>query len=188
MRGARTSPRSTPERQDPAPNDGAWAAQRITRAQRDFLADFEDRVVLPVEGFGEVLFCHGSPGSDEEMMTSLTPEPALRRMLAGVEQRLVVCGHTHVQFDRTLDGIRIVNSGSVGMAYEGRRGAFWLALGPDVEFRRTDYDYEQAAERILASDYCAAENLAREIILNPPDPSQVEEFFEKLAAERGERD
>lgn len=176
-----------PDEQDPARKATAWVAQRITRAHRDFLAGFVERVVLPVEGLGEVLFCHGSPGSDEEIMTSLTPERALRRMLAGIEQGLVVCGHTHVQFDRAIDGIRVVNSGSIGMSYQGHRGAYWLALGPDVEFRRSEYDYEGAAERILASDYCGAEDLAHEIILNPPDPHEVEEFFEKAAVERGER-
>lgn len=176
-----------PEEQDPARKAGAWVAQRITRAQRDFLAGFDERVVLTVEGLGEVLFCHGSPESDEEIVTSLTPEPALRRMMSGFAPRLVVGGHTHVQFDRMIDGIRVVNSGSIGMAYEGRPGVFWLALGPDVEFRHTNYDHRKAAEQILASDYWDADALANEIILNPPDPREVEEFFERMAAERGER-
>lgn len=175
-----------PEEQSPARKSGAWNATRLTRAHRDFLAGFDDYVVLPVEGLGEVLVCHGSPRSDEEIMTSLTPDEPLRRMLAGVEQRLVVCGHTHVQFDRSLDSMRIVNAGSVGSAYEGRRGAFWLVLGPDVELRRTDYDYEQAAERIRASDYWDAAGLA-DTILSPPDPHEMEELFEKGAAGRGER-
>jgi diadenosine tetraphosphatase ApaH/serine/threonine PP2A family protein phosphatase len=104
-----------------------------------------------------------------------------------VEQRVVVCGHTHVQFDRTVDRIRLLNAGSVGMAYEGRRGAFWLALGPGVEFRRADYDCERAAEQILASGYWAADNLVSEIILHPPDGRETEAFFERLASERGER-
>jgi predicted phosphodiesterase len=175
-----------PEEQDWGRKAGAWVAQRITRPQRDFLGSFEDRVVLSVAGLGEVLFCHGSPGSDEEIMTSLTPEPALRRMLDGINQRVVVCGHTHVQFDRMIHATRVINAGSVGMAYEGRRGAFWLALGPDAELRRTDYDYEQAARRFVATQVWDAEN-ACEIILKPPDPREAEEFFEKLAAERGER-
>jgi len=172
---------------DAPANDAVWTAQRITRAQRDFLAGFEERVVLEVGGLGEVLFCHGSPGSDGEIMTSLTPEPSLRRLLAGIGQRVVVCGHTHVQFDRTVGGTRIVNAGSVGMAYQGRRGAFWLSLGPGVEHRRSDYDCESAAARILASGYWGAEGLAHEIILRPPGPREVEASFERLAAERGER-
>lgn len=118
-------------------------------------------------------------------MTSLTPEPELRRMLAGIEQRVVVCGHTHVQFDRTVAGFRILNAGSVGTTYQGRRGAYWLTLGPGAELRRTDYAYEQAAARIRASDYWDAEGLA-ELILEPPDPREIEELFERNAPGRGE--
>jgi putative phosphoesterase len=154
---------------------GAWAAERLTQKQRDFLASFEDTVVV-----GDVLVCHGSPRSDDEIITSLTPEPDLRTVLAGVEQRLVVCGHTHVQFDRTVGGVRLVNTGSIGDPFEGRRGAFWLMLAPDVELRSTEYDCEQAAERIRASDYWDAETTARRL-LDPPDPREMEELFERGA-------
>lgn len=173
--------------EDPVARAARWSAARLTRGQRDVVAAFADQVVLRVRGLGEVLFCHGSPRSDQEIITSLTPETALRKLLAGVAEPVVVCGHTHVQFDRTLDTIRVINAGSVGMAYEGRRGAFWLMLGPDVRLLRTEYDCERAAAQILASDYWDAENLAREIILNPPDPREVERYFEQVAAERGER-
>jgi putative phosphoesterase len=173
-----------PAEPSPPRKAGAWNAERITRAQRDFLAGFAERVVLPVEELGEVLFCHGSPRSDEEIMTSLTPEPELLRMLAGIEQRVVVCGHTHVQFDRTVGSIRVLNAGSVGTTYQGRRGAYWLMLGPDAELRRTDYDYEVAAERIRAGDYWDAAGLA-ELILEPPDPREIEELFERNAPGRG---
>jgi putative phosphoesterase len=175
-----------PAEPSPARKALAWNAERITREERDFIAGFAARIVLTVEGLGEVLFCHGSPRSDAEIITSLTTESRLRRILAGVEQRVVVCGHTHVQFDRTLDAVRVVNAGSVGMTYQGRRGAFWLALGPEIELRRTDYDYEQAADRIRGSDYWDAANFT-ELILNPPDPREVEEFFERAAVD-GERD
>lgn len=47
----------------------------------------------------------------------------------------VVCGHTHAQFDRQLARWRVVNAGSVGLPYEGRAGAYWLLLGPEVEHR-----------------------------------------------------
>jgi predicted phosphodiesterase len=171
----------------PAQTDAIWVAQRLGAAERDFLAGFQERVVLTMDGLGEVLFCHGSPRSDEEIMTSLTPAAAVRAMLAGVTQRTVVCGHTHVQFDRRVDTIRIINAGSVGMAYEGRRGAFWLTLGDRVEFQHSEYDYEQAATQIRASAYADAEHFAGEVILNPPQPGHAEAFFEQLATNRGER-
>ena len=157
----------------------AWAAERLTRDERDFLAAFEDRVVLGVDELGDVLVCHGSPRSDEEIMTSLTPESVLAPMLDGIDASVVVCGHTHVQFDRSVGETRVVNAGSVGMPYEGRRGAFWIALGPDVVHRRTEYDVDQAAERIRASNYWDAEETARELV-EPPDPREREELFESF--------
>ncbi|HVG67808.1 MAG TPA: metallophosphoesterase family protein, partial [Gaiellales bacterium] len=117
-----------------------WAAASLTAAHRELLTAASLRVVLDVEGLGRTLFCHGSPRSDEEIITRLTPEARLRPMLEGVDADIVVCGHTHVQFDRRVAGKRIVNAGSVGMPYEGDPGARWAMLGPDVSLWCTDYD------------------------------------------------
>jgi diadenosine tetraphosphatase ApaH/serine/threonine PP2A family protein phosphatase len=131
-----------PDERTPWRKAGGWIAERMTKQHRDFLASFEATVAVD-----DVFVCHSSPTSDDETMTSLTPEADVREMLAGVEQRLVVCGHTHVQLDRTVDDVRIVNTGSVGMPFEGPPGAFWLMLGREPELRRTDYDVERTADR-----------------------------------------
>jgi diadenosine tetraphosphatase ApaH/serine/threonine PP2A family protein phosphatase len=168
-----------PAEPDPGRKASAWDAERITREQRDFLAGFAERVVLEVAGLGEVLVCHATPRSDEEIITSLTSDADLRGIFRAVEQDLVVCGHTHRQYDRTLDALRIVNAGSVGMPYQAPGGAFWLVLGPGVELRRTDYDRERAAAHLHAiGDYWYAETHA-EVLLAPPD---YEETFERMAA------
>ena len=54
-------------------------------------------------------------------------------MTGDAAEGVVVCGHTHRQFDRRIDRWRVVNAGSVGMPYEGRPGAYWALLGPGVE-------------------------------------------------------
>jgi diadenosine tetraphosphatase ApaH/serine/threonine PP2A family protein phosphatase len=83
---------------------------------------------------------------------------------------MVVCGHTHVQFDRTVDGIRVLNAGSVGAPYEAEPAAYWLELDPEPRFRRTEYDVEAAAERIRSTGY---PNLAPLDFLTP-DPERPE--------------
>ena len=109
---------------------------------------------VTVDGLGEVLFCHASPRSDEELLTRISPAEALAPMYAGVTQEVVVCGHVHVQFDRAVAGHRIVNAGSVGMAYEGRNDvAAWCLLGPDVELRQTPYDRAAFDRALEASGY-----------------------------------
>src|SRR4051794_40957100 len=108
-----------------APDDlTLWTAQRLTDEQRALLAAFEPTVEVDVDGLGPVLFCHGSPRSDTEMITQITPPDRLRPMLEGVAADLVVCGHTHHQFELAVDGKRVVNAGSVGLPYQGDAAAF----------------------------------------------------------------
>jgi predicted phosphodiesterase len=159
--------------------DPGWVRERLDEAELAYLGGFEEAVRLEIERLGPTLFRHGSPRSVDEIVTPLTPEPILREMLQRVDERLVVVGHTHVQFDRRVDDHRIVNAGSVGMAYEGRRGAFWAMIGPDVELRRTKYDVERAAAAIPA-DYPGRDDLAG-WLLDPPDAREAATEFEQQA-------
>jgi putative phosphoesterase len=145
-----------------------WVAERLGEEQLAFMAGLPLDVTLDVEGLGPVRFCHGAPGSDEQVITRVTSEERLRGLLVGVGERTVVCGHTHIQFDRVLDGIQVLNAGSVGAPYEGRRGAYWLELGPDVTFRRTEYDVGAAVAAISATGYPNAEKWNRQILDEDP--------------------
>lgn len=160
-----------------------WSVEQLTQAQRDFLAALPERAIFEIDGLGPTLFCHGSPRSDEEIITAATSDDRLRPMLAGLEQRIVVCGHTHVQFDRVLDGVRVVNAGSVGMPY-GAPGAHWALLGPQIDLRQTPYDLEEAARRIRQSGWPHAAEFAQENVLERPSASEAIELFERQAAEK----
>ena len=153
---------------------------RFVLGNADEGEDWPPTLEFEVDGLGRVLFCHGSPRNVEEILTRVSPESRVEAALAGVAADVVVSGHTHVQFDRIVAGHRLVNAGSVGMPYEGRRGAFWALLGPDVELRRTDYDVEAAVETIRATGYPGAEEHAG-WLLEPPDPDEVSAFFEGQA-------
>ena len=155
-----------------------WCAAQLSKEHRDFLASFPAEVRLEIDGLGRVLFCHGSPRGDEEIMTAATPEDRLREMTGGSDADVIVCGHTHMQFDRTVDGVRIVNPGSVGMPY-GEPGAYWALLGPGVDFRRTDYDRESAAARIGKSSWPDAAGFARDNVVSVPSVADAMEFFSK---------
>ena len=167
---------------DPAERIAAYAASRIDCEHRDLLASFAERLIVEVEGVGQVLFCHGSPRSDEEIVTAATLEGRLREILTEVDHDLVVCGHTHAQFDRRVGTKRVVNAGSVGMPYQGKPvGAFWLLLGVGgVSLRRSDYDLDRTVRQIRATGYPDAEDMAQ-VLLQPPDPEWVASFFERQA-------
>lgn len=143
------------------PGDGAhpadrWAHDRLGPAHRALLAGCE-----PLVSLGDVLVCHGTPASDEEVVTVLTGPDRLAGILAGVEARVVVGGHVHHQFTQSLRYVTWVNAGSVGMPYEGRPGAFWLELdGGRPVHRRTDYDVDAAVEAIAATGFPGAAELA----------------------------
>ena len=98
----------------------------------------------------------------------------------GLDVPLVVCGHTHMQFDRMIGRTRVVNAGSVGMPF-GEPGADWLLLGPDVEFRHTAYDLERAAERIRQTEYPQAADFAAKSVLQPPREAQMLDVFTNVS-------
>jgi putative phosphoesterase len=160
----------------------AWTAEQLSQEQLDFVRSWREVVSVAVDGLGQVLFCHGSPRSDEEIMTAITPPKRLDPMLDGVQESVVVCGHTHVQFDRRLGDRRLVNAGSVGLPYEGEAGiACWALLGPDVELRRTRYDVELAAEAIRTTGYPDEDGAVRGFLLEPSSADEATAHFEDLA-------
>ena len=161
----------------PAQRADAFTAARITRAHRDLLARFED--VVRLDG---ALYCHGSPRRDDEIITALTTEARLAPMLAGVHEALVVCGHTHHQFELRVGAQRVVNAGSVGMPYEGAAGAYWLLVADgEPELRRTVYDLEAAAGPLRASGFPNVEDLIRESLVEPVEAAWVARHFEERA-------
>jgi putative phosphoesterase len=164
--------------EDPIARLDAWCARRLTREHRDRLAAYE-----PVVRAGGALFCHGSPRSDTEIITAITPEERLAPMFEGVAEAVIVCGHTHHQFDRDVLGKRLINAGSVGMPYEDEAAAYWLLLGPDAELRRTDYDIAGAAARMRAAGFDDLDELMlRESLLEPVGAAFVARHFEELAS------
>jgi predicted phosphodiesterase len=161
-----------------------WAHEQLDDEQLAFLGGLPHPLSLDVDGLGPTLFCHGSPRSDEEILTAITPPKRLDPMLDGVQEQVVVCGHTHVQFDRLVGETRIVNAGSVGMPYEGVAGiACWALLGPEVELRRSRYDAEAAAAAIRATGAPGADEFADEYVLAPESAEEATAYFERVASE-----
>ncbi len=158
---------------------GPWAADKLDASEQSFLRDLPTSVTLEVDGLGKTLFCHGSPRSDEEILTAISAEQRVASALDGVRERVVVCGHTHTQFDRAVAGVRLVNAGSIGMPYEDRIGAYWALLGPDVQLRRTDYDVEAAIRRMRRAGYPDENHL--ENLVNVPTGQEAAAFFESQA-------
>lgn len=167
---------------DPWAERVRWVRGQLNEEQLAFVRGWSHPLRLDVDGLGAVLFCHGSPRGDDEILTAITPPKRLDPILDGVRERVIVCGHTHVQFDRIVGDRRLVNAGSVGMPYEGEAGiACWALLGPHVELRRSHYDAVAAAEAVRASGYPDAEEFVQEFILAPSSAEEATAHFEGLA-------
>jgi predicted phosphodiesterase len=165
--------------EDPTPRE-RWMAAQHAPDDRAFLAGFESTVSVEVTGLGASCFSHGSPRSDEECVTERTPVERVREFMAGREERVVVTAHVHLQYDRTVDGIRSVGPGSVGLPYGDQPGyAYWAVVGPDVELRRTPYDLEHAIGLMRANDDPSVETIV-ELMLNPTPREEVIEEVERL--------
>jgi predicted phosphodiesterase len=125
-----------------------------------------------IKGLGSVLFCHATPANDTDIFTRISPEARLASIFAGVAADTVICGHTHMQFDIKVGKTRVVNAGSVGMPF-GETGAYWVLLGPDVEFKCTQYDLEAAARIIGKTSYPQRDEFVATSLLHPPSEEQM---------------
>lgn len=157
-----------------------WMLEAHSSEVRGFLVSLPQRVSIEISGFGSVLFTHGSPRGDEELVTPETPPERVREFMDGVSESVLGTGHTHVGYVRSLDGWTLFNPGSIGMPYEGKRGAFWATLeGGAIDLHRTDYDVEAFVQRTRATDDPAVDKIAP-ILLDPPTREEAIAQSEKL--------
>ena len=129
------------------PGEPGLAPAGLLDATRAALTDEQIEFLYalpPTAQIDRVLFCHATPRNDLDIFTERTPEERLVEIFAAVDADVVVCGHTHMQFERSIAGKRVINSGSVGMPYEDEPGAYWTL---DLEHRRTDYEGASPSER-----------------------------------------
>jgi predicted phosphodiesterase len=132
--------------------ESRWAAEQLSQEHVRLLADLPHPLRLDVDGFGPVVFCHGTPRNDEEVVLVDTPLGRWADVFAGLDEevRTVVCGHTHMPFSRLVDRRLVINPGSIGMPY-GRAGGAWALLrGGQVSLRHTHVDVDTAIAAVVA--------------------------------------
>jgi putative phosphoesterase len=159
----------------------AWVPARHSARSVTFVGAFPFSIIIEITGLGPVRFCHGSPRSDTEVVTTATPAERFNELAADIEEQILVTGHTHMQFDRHVDGRRSVNPGSVGLPFhEGEPGtAYWALLGPDVSLRQTRYDVAAAVDVGIRLGDPGAVKIT-DTLLSPPAPADICEEAERL--------
>ena len=158
-----------------------WTAEQLSDEHFREIARWPPTVRLSLPPLDEILFCHATPRNDTDIFTRLTPEVRLRPIFSGLNADVVVCGHTHMPFDRMIGSTRVLNPGSVGMPFCRPAGAYWLLFEPAPSFRHTPYDLEQAAARIRNTNYPQADDFAQNYILHSPPEADMLDRLSKAA-------
>lgn len=166
-----------------ANEEARWVAGILTPTHAHLLSSWKETLSLDTDVWGNILFCHGTPRSDAEIFTSLTPAEILVPVFESVAESTVICGHTHMQFDREIGAVHVINAGSVGMPF-GRTGADWLLIDSEIKFKHTNYDIHSAAERICNSEYPHAEDFVENYVLQAPSCDKMLEMLTRMEAEQ----
>ncbi len=131
-----------------------WAATRLSEAHVELLAGLAHPVTAALDGVGAVLFCHGSPRDDDEVVLVDTRLSRWAEVMSDVPDavRIVCCGHTHMPFARLVDRRWVVNSGSTGMPY-GSTGVPWVLLDArGVQLRSTPVNLAEVAASVIGGE------------------------------------
>ena len=142
----------------------AWTKEHCSDETRRFLATLPFRIdVKPLGGHSAgptIILVHATPTLNTLYWTEDRPDSFCTQMatIAWAKPGDVLCfGHTHVPWTRTVEGIRFVNTGSVGRPKDGdaRAGYVLLNVQPervDAEIIRVEYDVARTVAAIRDSD------------------------------------
>lgn len=129
-----------------------WAYKHLSSDNRRYLRDLPKEHRLHPLG-RKILLVHGSPASQDEHLTLLTPVDRLKELAEMAAAEIVVCGHSHQPFTRFAVGTWFINTGSVGRPDDGDpRAAYALldlhAQGCEAVHFRIEYDLSREIEAI----------------------------------------
>jgi len=131
-----------------------WTKAHTSDANKAWLRSLPREIRFRADGNGYLLV-HGSPRRINEYLYADKPDATFVRIAEGANADVIVCGHTHRPYEKTVGAARFINDGSAGKPKDGDPRACWALLDTAtgaLEFRRVEYDVERTAQAILASD------------------------------------
>lgn len=135
-----------------------FAYEHLSEASRLYLKSLPEEIWLDIQG-RQILLVHGSPASNEELLSMDTPKRRLKELTKLAEKNsgrhldLLIFGHSHQPFARRVGEVWFINPGSVGRPDDGDPRASYAILefshtGEQVELFRVEYDVEQAVRAV----------------------------------------
>jgi putative phosphoesterase len=133
----------------------AWTKAHVTPENKAYLRTLFKEIRFEADG-KRVLLVHGSPRKINEYLFEDRPLSSFQRLAASSNADIIVFGHTHKPYIKTVDGVMFLNVGSVGKPKDGDWRACYAVLEtndtPSVVFRRIEYDVKRAAASIRSTD------------------------------------
>ncbi|CAN5724389.1 metallophosphoesterase family protein [soil metagenome] len=133
-----------------------WTREQVTPDRKAWLRTLLPEIRLDERGH-RIRLVHGSPRRMNEYLFADRDQRSLERIADGADCDILIFGHTHIPWDRDINGIRFVNAGSVGKPKDGDPRAAWLLVevdddGVEITLRRVEYDVANPAARIRAAE------------------------------------
>lgn len=158
-----------------------WVRNTLNPFQELVLSEWPATLEIDTGTVGKILFCHGTPRDTNEIFTPDSDPAFLEAIFSEVAADIIVCGHTHFQFDIQVSGKQVVNAGSVGMA-ASMPGAYWLWIEDKPKLMHTSYDYAAAAARVRETNFPDAGGFAENAILEPPSIDSIRQKYTQYPA------
>jgi predicted phosphodiesterase len=97
-----------------------WTRKTVGELVLESLRRLPLSLRVPLIDGSEVVIVHGSPNDPFQEISQDMDDDEVLALVSDDPADVVVCGASHVPFQRALDGVHVVNVGSVGAAPEGR--------------------------------------------------------------------
>lgn len=144
-----------------------WTAHHISTDHLRWTRSWPENFIYTHPTAGKISFYHSAPGDENAIFTEETKEDILDMLFQNDHSNIIICGHTHIPFDKKLKNKRIVNAGSVGMSFNGP-GAQYLTINSGINFICTNYNTHRASEFFRQTTYPNVSNFINNFILNQP--------------------
>jgi putative phosphoesterase len=134
-----------------------WTRAVVDEELKAYLRSFNPELRREVHGI-RLRFVHGSPRRMNEYLFADRDAASLARIARHADCDVLVFGHTHVPWTREIEGVRLINTGSVGKPKDGDPRAGWvlIEIAPDgvvtSTIPRVEYDVASMAAAIRAAD------------------------------------
>jgi putative phosphoesterase len=123
----------------------------LNSEQRRYLADLPTSKLLTLDG-KRYLLVHATPRDPMDEYASSSPSFWAPR-LAGLKVDYVCVGHTHQPYTIEVNGITVINPGSVGLSRDGDpRAGYAVIDAGQVEMKRIEYPVDETVQAVQSSD------------------------------------